>query len=170
MLRSKGDLASRGALLSLLLATSAAILACGAGLPSQVVPNRSGLTLTLRVIDVDPLVQDDCQGLVVEALRRHGFAPVTNQAGASVTLYPRTEIEVVFPDGISADLTATLFDSTPPRRILASSVAAYYEPAHVDMRSRGGRYRTQGCAVGAERLAVAMVQALGEDTRQEASP
>lgn len=127
------------------------------------------MELRVQVGDADRLVVGDCGLAIVDALRRHGFHPVVPGSG-SVTGTIVTEIEVLFADGLTADITALVYATSPPQRVMASAGAGYYELPSADLRSRGARYRTQNCAVAAERLAIGMVETFGADTGVHPAP
>lgn len=133
---------------------------CGPPAPRWIIPERARIELTIRVIDIDPLVVTDCQRSVVRALHRHGFLPPdTIVAQAARPLDVR--VDVTFPDGFTADITGAVDISVPPQRVMASSGVGYFSLPAADLRSRGARYRTQACDIAAERFANALVDRLG---------
>lgn len=135
-------------------------IGCGAPTPRWIVPERANIELTIQVMDLDPFVVTDCERLVAAALQRHGFrAP--DAAAAKATSPLNLHVDVTFPDGITADITGAVDISVPPQKVLASSGVGYFDLPAADLRSRGGRYRTQACSVAAERFAVALVDRLG---------
>ncbi|MEP7122480.1 MAG: hypothetical protein ABJE95_16280 [Byssovorax sp.] len=145
----------------------------------------TGINLTsIALVEAEPAVRTGCSASIVRALRRHGITadPLGPRVSVEVAFWQDTG------RGDAADLPATL-DSTwaagattttatrrtsytadltasmrvglgfATRKILASATAGDNE-AIQDFGPTGGPARIRACAIGAERLATALVETM----------
>jgi hypothetical protein len=168
---------------------AALLLGACAPRPPSVPTGSTGIDLApITLVEAEPAVREGCEASVQQALSRHGIT--VDPAGPRVTVEVAfwedpgrgdansdnpTTIDSTWSAGAStalvtrrigytADLTAIYGVGRASRKVLSSATAGDNEQIQ-NLVPAGGSSRIRACAIGAERLAAALVETMNDASR-----